>query len=107
MTRPGGKLELGETPESCLVREIEEELNLHVQAGPLIDAWVYHIDEGIDVLIVTYGCYLDSPEELTVSSEHKEAAFLELDRLEGIRMPEGYKRSIGIWAQWPGASQGG
>ncbi len=97
---PGGKLELGETPETCLVREIGEELNLHVETGPLIDAWVYHIDAGIDVLIITYGCYHGSLNELTPSSEHKEAAFIALDELESLRIPDGYKRSIGSWVRW-------
>ena|SRR5258708_32962352 len=43
---PGGKLELGEAPEFCVVREIEEELGLVAKTGPLLDSWVYHIYEG-------------------------------------------------------------
>jgi 8-oxo-dGTP pyrophosphatase MutT (NUDIX family) len=40
---PGGKLELHETPEACVVREIEEELSLDVRVGPVLDAWTYRI----------------------------------------------------------------
>src|SRR5438876_11981102 len=54
---PGGKLELGETPEACVVREIEEVLGLGVRIGTLLDSWVYHICEGVDVVILTYGSY--------------------------------------------------
>ena len=40
---PGGKLELGESPEICVVREISEELAITARVGPLLDAWVYLI----------------------------------------------------------------
>jgi 8-oxo-dGTP diphosphatase len=34
---PGGKIEMGETPEQALVREIKEELNSDIKVGGLID----------------------------------------------------------------------
>jgi 8-oxo-dGTP pyrophosphatase MutT (NUDIX family) len=34
---PGGKLELGEMPESCVARELAEELDRQVAVGPLLD----------------------------------------------------------------------
>jgi 8-oxo-dGTP pyrophosphatase MutT (NUDIX family) len=53
---PGGKLELGEDPSDCVVREISEEAGWQVSVGPLLDCWQYHIRPGSDVVIVTYGC---------------------------------------------------
>ena len=38
---PGGKIEPGETPEQALVREIQEELNVTVQVGRLVDMVEY------------------------------------------------------------------
>jgi 8-oxo-dGTP pyrophosphatase MutT (NUDIX family) len=38
---PGGKLELGEDPPDCLVREIGEESGWTVMAGALLDCWQY------------------------------------------------------------------
>jgi 8-oxo-dGTP diphosphatase len=38
---PGGKIEMGETPEQALVREIKEELNSDIKVGGLIDTIEY------------------------------------------------------------------
>jgi 8-oxo-dGTP pyrophosphatase MutT (NUDIX family) len=95
---PGGKLELGESPEACVTREIHEELGLHVTTGPLLDSWVYHIAVGVDVLILTYGCYTAPFATVTHSPEHKAVGLFTLQEVQTLRMPEGYKKSIRSWA---------
>ena len=94
---PGGKLELGESPEVCVVREIEEELGLTAQTGPLLDAWVYHIREGVDVLILTYGCHPTPFATVTHSPEHKAVGLFSPEEIPTLHMPEGYKNSILTW----------
>jgi mutator protein MutT len=94
---PGGKLELGELPEECVVREIEEELGLAVQIGSLLDSWVYHIFAGADVLILTYGCHPTPFTTIAHSSEHKAVGLFTPEEILDLRMPEGYKRSIATW----------
>jgi len=96
---PGGKLEPGESPEDCVRREIHEELGLHVTTGPLLDSWVYHIAAGVDVLIVTYGCYPVPFASVTHSPEHKAVGLFTLQEVQTLRMPEGYKKSIRTWAE--------
>ena len=59
---PGGRLEVGETPERCVAREIAEETSWTVVTGPLLDVWMYDIVQAErHVFIVTYGCYLPEP----------------------------------------------
>lgn len=50
---PGGKLESGETAESCLVREIEEELGCSVEVGDLIEDIVYDYP-AVQVRLITH-----------------------------------------------------
>lgn len=38
---PGGKIDPGETPEECLVRELKEELNLDIRVGELFETINY------------------------------------------------------------------
>jgi 8-oxo-dGTP pyrophosphatase MutT (NUDIX family) len=94
---PGGKLELAEDPPACLAREISEETGWPVTVGPILDSWQYHIRDGIDVLIVTYGCEVDTDAAPQVSHEHKEAGLFTESEIASLRMPEGYKRSIATW----------
>lgn len=38
---PGGKIEVGETPQQALIREIQEELTVKIKVGKLIDIIEY------------------------------------------------------------------
>lgn len=94
---PGGKLELGEEPPVCVAREITEETGLPVTTGPILDAWQYHISEGQDVLIVTYGCHPEGNQSPILSTEHQEIGFFTHAEVEQLNMPAGYKHSIQSW----------
>ena len=100
---PGGKLERGESPEACVAREIEEELGLRVRVGPILDAWLYEeIVPGFDIFVVTYGCLAEPFDAIRCSAEHAAAAWFALEELDGLRLPNGYRRAIGAWARTAG-----
>lgn len=94
---PGGRLEAGEEPESCLARELEEELALAAEVGPLLDCWRYPVLPGREVLIVTYGIVPLGDRVLRLSEEHKELGRFGPAAIGGLNMPEGYRRSIRDW----------
>jgi 8-oxo-dGTP pyrophosphatase MutT (NUDIX family) len=95
---PGGKLELGESPEQCVAREIAEELRLAIEPVSILDSWVYTIVPGVPVLILTYGCVETSRDEAVLSDEHRELRWFPLAENDTLRMPDGYKVSIRSWA---------
>lgn len=95
---PGGRIELDETPEECVAREITEETQWTVTTGPILDTWMYYIDAAEKhVFIVTFGCYPVGDAQPVLSHEHKEIGLFREDEVAGLNMPEGYKRSIATW----------
>jgi 8-oxo-dGTP pyrophosphatase MutT (NUDIX family) len=107
---PGGKLESDESPPECVAREVREELSLAVGVGPILDSWVYRIGPGVDVLIVSYGCFPEPQGRIRNSTEHKAVGYFSPEEIDGLNMPEGYKHSIRSWFRAlsaPGGQSGG
>ena len=98
---PGGKLELWESPEQCLAREIAEELRLAIKPESIMDSWTYTIVPGVHVLVLTYGCLESSFNEAVLSNEHKELRWFPLAEIDTLKIPEGYKASIRSWSARP------
>ncbi|GGP06782.1 NUDIX hydrolase [Nonomuraea glycinis] len=98
---PGGKLEVGETPEVCVCREVYEELNLTVTVESIIDTWVYEITPLRHTFIVSYGSTYRGNEQIRSSNEHKKLGLFGYGEVSGLHMPEQYKRSIERWQKFP------
>jgi mutator protein MutT len=100
---PGGRLEPGETPESCLAREVSEELGITVEVGPLLDCWVYEVLPQRAVVIVTYGLCRRDNGDLRVSEEHCQIGLFSVDEIDRIPLPRGYHRAVRAWGNRVGS----
>ena len=73
---PGGKIEVGETGEEALIREIREEFNAEIKVGELIAEVVHHYPEK-DVKLYFYRAeLLDEHMEVL---EHEAVAWISKD----------------------------
>ncbi|MEO1376696.1 MAG: NUDIX hydrolase, partial [Cyanobacteria bacterium J06635_10] len=94
---PGGRIELGETPENCLIREFQEETSVNVYVEQILDSYLFEVIPQKHVFIVTYGCKLKGDFSPRVSHEHQEVGLHPINNLENINIPSGYASSIINW----------
>lgn len=79
---PGGKLEVGETPEEALHREIKEELDSDIIIEDLAAVVEYDYPE-FHLKMYCFLCTLNAPKELTLK-EHEAARWLTKDQLWSV-----------------------
>ena len=91
---PGGRPEPGEDPAACLAREFAEELGAAIAVVAIVDCWNYEVLPAQHVMIVTYAVARADRGPLRISDEHRRLGWFALDKLEELKLPEGYRRSI-------------
>jgi len=78
---PGGKLELNETNEQALIRELQEELDINVNVDEYIMT-VNHEYNTFNLILHAYKCTLKS--EKIILKEHLDSKWLALDDLASL-----------------------
>ena len=58
---PGGKIEVGETPEVCLARELKEEFDIDVSVGDFLGSNIQHY-EHISIELMAYRTFCDGSQ---------------------------------------------
>jgi 8-oxo-dGTP diphosphatase len=95
---PGGKVEVGEDAESCLKRELSEELAIEADIGPEVSAFHYVYPNGFEVNLVFFqvdrfsGALANQAFEQILWVEPRELLnydFLEADRSLVTRLARG------------------
>jgi 8-oxo-dGTP diphosphatase len=83
---PGGKVEPGETPEQCLIRELDEELGIkvtHACLAPFVFA--SHAYESFHLLMPLYLCR--RWEGFVTAKEHEALAWVRPNDMQDYPMP--------------------
>jgi 8-oxo-dGTP diphosphatase len=83
---PGGKVEAGETPEACLIRELDEELGIKVATACLAPfVFASHGYDSFHLIMPLYLCR--RWEGLVQAREHEAIAWVKPNQMGAYPMP--------------------
>ena len=96
---PGGKVELGETPEQALVRELSEELGIKTWNSCLAPlTFASHAYEDFHLLMPLFACR--KWEGIVIPKEEQELKWVYSNELKNYPMPPADKPLIPILRDW-------
>ena len=96
---PGGKVEPGESPEACLIRELKEELGIDTWKSCLAPlTFASHAYEDFHLLMPLFACR--RWEGIPMGQEGQRIAWVRADRLTDYRMPPADIPLLPILRDW-------
>ena len=90
---PGGKQDVNETLQQTVIREIKEELNIHVQVGNKLGEEHYK-DDKINVHLHYFFCKIISGD--IILNEHEDSAWVSKEEFKNYEFAEGDKDIISL-----------
>lgn len=79
---PGGKIEEGESHETALIREIQEELHIQIEVGKNVED-TYFEYENFTIQLTSYYASINSGE--MKATEHAELRWVTIDKLIDLK----------------------
>jgi 8-oxo-dGTP diphosphatase len=96
---PGGKVEAGESPEACLIRELKEELGIDTWKSCLAPlTFASHAYEDFHLLMPLFACR--RWEGIPMGQEGQRIAWVRADRLADYPMPPADIPLLPILRDW-------
>ena len=96
---PGGKIEAGETPEACVIRELQEELGISTWESCLAPlSFASHAYEDFHLLMPLYACR--KWEGRVTPREGQRTAWVRPRDLGGYPMPAADRPLVAVLRDW-------
>ncbi|MBN3584224.1 (deoxy)nucleoside triphosphate pyrophosphohydrolase [Algoriphagus aestuarii] len=79
---PGGKIEEGESPEECLIREIKEELGIVIAIHGQLTSSKFDYSQNTEIELIPFICTWEAGE--INLQEHESILWLQISDLQGL-----------------------